>query len=362
MRRARTSQLIKHIATLTALLLSLQVAAADISIERVPDSGLQPHLLAGGDGATHLVYFVLTDQESRRGELRYRQRAGDTWSEPLVVVPSLSLFDPIARPGVAIDEFNNLHVTYFAPRIPTHRYLRFNLETQARSQAIDLASTFNQGLEAAAAVAVNGRQVSVAWHAGDMAREEDRRVYITRSEDLGETFGEEIAMTDATLGACGCCGLATSYSADGTFNLAFRSAIGGTGRHMQLQRNGSANSVDDWQVATCPVSTNSISDDWLAFETEGKIMLQHIPASADAVMVSEMADTRHKHPAVGVAGGTRVVAFGEADGYVAGGALYIVTIDAAGEFARLKPEGVMIPDLSAPAVSALPGGGFLVLY
>lgn len=189
-------------------------------------------------------------------------------------------------------------------------------------------------------------------------------------------------MWDPDLGACACCSLAMDYVDESELNVAYRSAIDGVGRHMQilsLQVNegepkkasyGAVSPLQEWELSACPLSTNDIAvgqadDQWLVFETAARIIQLKLDEQSTATSVADpFSETRQKNPAVAVnSKGDRLIVWAEAISHTKGGRLNMRLFKKGGtlEGARF-PEAVAIPNFSFPAAAELPNGDFLVLY
>lgn len=373
---------------LTLLLASLSLSAQPgIQVQRVPDEGIHPRLLQDAEGGLHLLYFRkrFANPRARDGDLFYRQfdAASGTWGNPVKVSSeSFNYADPIYRAGFALDGEGRVHVVWFHTRPGAYFYSRSNPERTAFEPQRSLVTDNLTGVDAGADIAANGNLVAVVWAAGELSREQERTVYLRLSLDHGVSFSDEIMIGDRSLGACACCGLAVEYGADDQLYVAYRSAVNGIGRHMQLLTldaltSEPANSSYDllhelrqWELSACPVTSNDITrdeqgQDWLVYENQSRVALMNISAAGVPFLVQEPAEpTRQKHPAVAFDNeGNRLVVWAEGISFTRGGILHGALFDSEGRLLqRLPDETLSIPDYSSAAVAALPGGGFLVLY
>ena len=347
-----------------------------VTLGRVPDGGIQPQLITDGEGVVHLLYYRVGSSDSKRGHLYYRQYKAEAeqWLEPVrVSTTAYRHAGAIGRASMALDDRGNLHVSWFGLSPALYLYSRSDprkreFESERALLKVDLTE-----VEAAAALAVDGDRITLSWHAGALATEANRSVYSMTSMDAGKTFSDAIQIGNAALGACACCGLDADYNADGELLVAYRSAVNGEGRHMQVlnEGDGATRLIQSWNLNSCPVSTNYLSRDtkernWLAFETEGSIY-QVLLAEQDVIPTKVRAaagKTRQKHPAMAFNNsGQHVVVWGEAFGYVSGGELKLQLFSSAREpIASIETQGHTIPDHSFAAVTALGDGSFMVLY
>ena len=189
-------------------------------------------------------------------------------------------------------------------------------------------------------------------------------------------------VSDPELGACACCSLASEYMSDSELIIAYRSALNGIGRHMQLltlnlvdnevsgAAYGPVDELQQWELSACPLSTNDIAidanlDRWLIFETASRIVQKNLNSERPPSLVGEpFSQTRQKNPAVAFNNhGQRLIVWGEAISHSRGGRLNMRLFE--GETAENNvdfTEEITIPNFSFPAAASLPNGDFLVLY
>jgi len=361
---------------------------ADVLIQATPDNGVQPRLTVDADGGVHLLYFKkrLNTPAAREGNLYYRQYDGEAGRFGLPVKVSSSAFAmqtfSIARASMAITDDGRIHVMWYYPRSAEFIYSRSNPERTAFEQQRSIVENYREGIDAGGDVAAMGEQVALVWGAGDLAAEDERTMFARFSHDAGASFGEELMISNPDLGACACCSMAADYLDESNLLVAYRSAIDGIGRHMQLltvsgtdnelsgASYGAMNELQQWELSACPLSTNDIvraGDDqrWLVFETESKIVQMDLRNQEDIAPLAEpFTQTRQKNPAIAIdAEGSRLVAWGEAISHARGGRLNIRVVDKNGEdTGYVLGEEFQITDYSFPAAAVLPDGNFLVLY
>jgi hypothetical protein len=350
------------------------LADSIVEVGRVPDQGIQPRLINGSNGEVHLVYFKKSTgpEKSRQGSLYYRQwnTAESQWrSRVKVSSGDYSHLGPVSKASVAMDEEGRIHVVWFLPSSGAYRYARSNTERTHFEAERNPVTAHNEGLEAEASIVVRGENVTISWHAGDLSQEYKRAVYTLASTDRGKTFGKIERASDPGLGACACCSLATAFDDHGQLQIAYRSAIRDEGRHMQILTVGSSGrdnklrTVGEWNIKSCPVSTNVLMGDWLAFETQGRIQMVNVAEIEDAAPVRE-SETRQKHPAIAINhDGDRLLVWGEAAGYFEGGSLQMQMFNSQGEPIQTEDHSFLnIPKFSIAATVARTDGSFLVLY
>ena len=364
-----------------------------VSISRVPDDGILPTLLTDNQGGLHLIYYkTLTDDDDfAEGDIYYRyyNHENQQWSDAIQVsTKPFRQLGPLAKPAFAVDESGRVHVTWLQPDSYTFMYTRSNPQRNSFEQERSVVKISVENVEASASVSAHGDSVTLTWHAGDLMREEERAVYALTSTDNGDSFKAEVQLSDASLGACACCGLTSGYNIKGDLLVAYRSAINRSGRHMQLLTAGnwSGNTeppidinthlVREWFLEACPVSTNYIADNygqgrdggqsWLVFESKGEIYQFNLVIDNIEPTLVRITDTktRQKHPAIAInKSGDRLIVWGEAFGFSKGGSLKVQLFNTSNKpISSIDTGGINIPDHSVAAVAAMNDGSFLVMY
>jgi len=271
---------------------------------------------------------------------------------------------------------------WYMPRESQFNYTRSNPERTRFEPLRAMVSQYAEGIDAGGEVAARGTEVAIIWGAGDLSREYERTMFARFSHDYGTSFGEEIMISNPDLGACACCSMAANYMNGQDILVAYRSAIDGVGRHMQLltvngvdgeitgTSYGAMHELQQWELSACPLSTNDIGTDedmkkWLVFETKSRIMQLNLSVAGDPAPVGEpFSETRQKNPAIAFnQHNNRLIVWGEAISHTRGGRLNLKIFDAQGnDTAYELGEEITIDDYSFPAAAGLPNGDFLVLY
>jgi hypothetical protein len=391
MHRSRTpaNPVTAFLAALLVIVSQLCVAAAmpEVRIEATPDDGVQPRLVTDTSGNVHLLYFKkrLRAPAAREGNLYYRQYLPEQgqFSQPIKV--SSQAFNiqsySIARAAMAIDGEGRAHVMWYLPRSEKYFYARSNAERTAFEEQRSMVTDYILGHDAGGDIAAFGNQVAIVWGAGDLSREAERTMFARFSHDGGATFGRETMISNPDFGACGCCSLAADYLSEQELLVAYRSAIDGVGRHMQLltvegvdnaptgSRYADMQALREWEASFCPLSTNDIAANlpdrkWLVFETQSRIVQMSLPDGDPQAVREPFSETRQKNPAVASnAEGQRLIAWGEAISHTRGGRLNMQLFDEAGVMAGFDfNEDIAIGEFSFPAVAAIGPNSFLVLY
>ncbi|MDT8427450.1 MAG: hypothetical protein RQ757_01645 [Pseudomonadales bacterium] len=359
----------------------------------VPDNGIQPRLVQAANGDIHLLYFRkrMADRRNREGDLYYRQfnYQDGSWGLPVRVSSgSYAHLDAIGRAAMAIDGSGRLHVVWYQDRPqPAYFYTRSDTQRTRFEPARSMVTENLLGVDAGADITASKEQVVISWAAGDLMHEDQRAVFMRRSDDGGASFAVEQRISDPALGACACCSLAVDYRQEHELLLGYRSAIANSGRHMQIAMldMSATDPVPDyrplhplqrWELSACPVTTNDLLSSadygtWMVYEMQNKVLVHHLPVQTNAQMLppapfqaaEPLSQTRQKHPAISLdASGQMLVAWGEGIGYTRGGALNLAVFNAQGKRLDVPVPELVLPDFSFPAVASLPDNQFLLLY
>ena len=260
-------------------------------------------------------------------------------------------------------------------------YARSNLERTAFETQRSMVSIYQEGIDAGGDVAALDSRVALFWGAGKLTEEHRRTLFVRLSDDYGETFGEEVMVSDPDLGACACCSLAADYTDSSDLTVGYRSAIDGVGRHMQVltlenpdggitsASYGQTSDLQQWEASFCPLSTNDIGRQedqrWLVFETYNRIMLMELTSHSEASAAgAPYSTTRQKNPALAInQAGEKLVVWGEAISHSRGGRLNLSLFNKDGSNKNYSlAEDIQIQDYSFPAAASLPNNDFLILH
>lgn len=368
-----------------------ELSVADVLLMPTPDEGVQPRLVQDSDGGIHLLYFKkrINRPAAREGNLFYRQYDAASQRFGLPVKVSSQAFNmqtfSIARAAMAVGGDGRIHVMWYLPRESAFLYSRSNEARSSFSEQQSMALENVEGIDAGGDIAAYGDSVAIVWGAGDLTREDERSMYARFSLDAGASFGPEVMLANPDLGACACCSVALEYDSESLLYLAYRSAIEGVGRHMQVLAIENVESVDAgssvvdylplqdlqrWEASFCPLSTNdfdltAVEEQILVFETESRIVKLDLQEPSSIALVGEpFSETRQKNPAVSVnSRGELLVVWGEAISHSRGGRLNLRVFDSEGSPTGFTlPEEVQIGKYSFPAAASTVDGDFLVLY
>jgi hypothetical protein len=366
-------------------------ASERVTMVATPHGGIQPQAVVDGQGRLHLLYFK---GDPAGGDLFHvrRDAADGHFSEPVRVnsQPGSAIAIGTIRGGqLALGKGGRVHVAWngsgkATPRAPgggsPMLYTRSNAEGTAFEPQRNLMRNTSV-LDGGGTVAADSTgDVYVAWHAleaGGQPGEDNRRVWVARSTDEGETFAREASAFAEPTGACGCCGMRAFADHNGSVYLLYRSATRKINRDMRLLCSKDKGEgfrealVDRWQIRDCPMSSESFAEGpdvvVAAWETNGQVYFTRINPTtleASSPQAAPGEGRGRKHPAVALnARGEMILVWTEGTGWQKGGALAWQVYDKSG-----KPSGEKgrldrgIPVWSLPAVVAGPDGSFQVIH
>jgi hypothetical protein len=367
-----------------------QNASIRVKLLRVPNGGLQPQTVMDGHGALHLIYFT---GEPGGGEIYYLRRdAGKTdFTAPIRInsEPNTAVATGTIRGAhIAIGKNGRVHVSWNGPHKPGGPttlaapmfYARMN-DARTAFEPQRNVMQFSGGLDGGGSIAADkAGNVYVVWHGrGDKEGEENRRVWIAKSEDEGKTFSREIAAWNEPTGACGCCGMRAFVDVQGRVHLLYRAARENVNRDMYLLTSNdrgksfSGMLLDKWNLNICPMSSAALANgpdggDGLlaAWETQGQVFFASIDLNkrAQVAPISPSGITgKQKHPVIATNGsGEALFVWTEGTGWKKGGSLAWQKYDTGGKPTSEKGEAPGIPVWSFAAVVAEKDGNFTIFY
>lgn len=359
-------------------------AVPTVELKRVPDNGIQPQVAVSSDGTIHLVYFK---GDALGGNLFYtRSSDGQRFSKPIRVnsVEGTAIATGNIRGArIATGRHGAVYITWNGSSIATRAnggrtpmlYSRLNnAHTSFEPERNLIQSAY--GIDGGGGIAADrdGR-VFVFWHAPGPGSEGEqaRRVWMTRSEDDGQTFhAERIAWNEST-GACGCCSLNAVADQAGRLYVLFRSAHEMVHRDMYLLKSDdhgntfTGSSISPWTVGYCVMSTEAFatgSDSVLAaWETEKRVHFGHIAKDGTKISDSQVpTGNNQKYPSLVEKRGFALVSWTEGMGWKRGGSLHWLLLDSFGKQIGEAGAADGVPTWSLVASYARSDGTFVLLY
>jgi len=367
-------------------LLTVVVGASEkVSLQRVPDGGLQPQVVADGKGAVHLLYYK---GEAAAGDIYYAKSSDDgkTFGTAIQVnsdAKSAMAIGNIRGAHLALGKAGRIHVAWMGSASAPQKgpkdaaamlYTRMNdAGTAFEPQRNVIQQVY--GLDGGGTVAADAQgNVFVLWHGGDPRKEIDRRVLVAKSSDEGKTFLKEVSPFAQNTGACGCCGMAATVDSKGNVYVLYRSASGGT-RDMYLivSRDKGATfqggKVSEWRVATCPMSTANFYDSGTSmlatWENDRQVYYCRIDAAnpqPGKPVVSPGEGGNRKFPVAAENKGETLLVWTEGMAWQQGGNVAWQVFDKDGKPTMDRGTQRGVPVWSLVAVWPRADGGFTILY
>ena len=274
--------------SLFCVLLFCQLSTgADVQVIPLPEGALVPDVVVGPDRAVNMVYGL--------GDKAWFVRSiddGRTFSEPVAVnaTGKVQLTMGERGPKLALGGDGVVHVIWadrWAPGVKVQvRYARSTDGGKVFSEPRQLSA--KPGMDGVT-VAANGKgDVIGFWHIFDPPQEQVKDghwIYLARSDNNGETFGEPERLRLANMKdlACSMCMMRARFGSDGKVHLAFRTALDNIRDMYVLSGEPRANSFtaarvnqDNWHLETCPMcgpelTVDSAGDAFCAYMAENKV-------------------------------------------------------------------------------------------
>src|SRR4051812_30210838 len=348
-----------------------------VALVRVPQGGIQPEAAVDSHGTLHLLYFA---GEPRGGNLFYVRSIdyGRAFSTPVRVnsQDGSAIATGTIRGGqLAVGRHGRVHVVWNGSDRAMPRGLVNPASGKAEAPFLysrsDVSGTLfepqrdltkrSYAIDGGGSIAADqDGHVYAAWHAmpvGGARGEDQRRVWIARSDTDGATFGDEQPAWSEPTGACGCCGLQVFASRSSALYLLYRSATALTHRDIYLLestdqgRSFRGSKVQPWEIGACPMTSMSIaslgSDVFGAWETAGQVYFGHVDPDAARIATPVAAPgdrgTR-KHPRLAVnARGEMLFVWTEGTAWSRGGSLAWQVFDRDGTPTAVKGSSPGIP-------------------
>ena len=352
---------------------------AQVLVESLPESGIQPQTAVTSDGLVHLVYLK---GDPKACDIRYmtRRATGGDWSAPLTVnsTPHSAIASGTIRgaqiaPGkagsVQVIWNGNSVATADGPAQSPLLYARLIPGAKAFTAHQNLLGE-TTSLDGGASIAANEKgRIAVVWHAAPPGRrdEGERLVWVRYSDDDGAAFSAPAPLNAAQPGVCACCSLRAGMAADGTLSVLYRAATTPTDRGMRLITDHAGKStsqkLDDWRTAVCPMSSASMMPSgttlWGAWENDGQIITGLLEPGA---VSRKIGPQNAKHPILAQnAQGRTLIASIIGSGWAKAGTLHWDIMDEQGKV-TVSGDGGKLPVWSYATSYARPDGVFVILF
>ena len=193
------------------------------------------------------------------------------------------------------------------------------------------------------------------------------------SKDEGKTFAAERRISDEQAGACACCSLTAAFDANGDLYAFYRGAGKKIKRGMILAKSKDlgvsfvSSTVDKWNLNSCPVSTNAMTQDpkgkvWMTWVNRNKIYFSRTDKLTLSYQVPA-SGIRQGSPSIAVnRKGEILVAWTEGP-MMAAGRLRWQLYDAQCRPAKaMPPLQIKVNRSSAPVALTTSHGNFVVFY
>jgi hypothetical protein len=359
---------------------------ADVVLLRTPNRGIQPQALVDANGNVHLLYFVGTPAN---GNLMYvRRDAGKKdFATPIKVnsQDGSAIATGTIRGGhLALGKNGRVHVAWNGsmkaePKNPIAgvpmMYARLAEDGKGFEPQRNLM-TQSAVLDGGGSLAADAKgNVFVAWHAlgKELVKgENNRKVWVTVSNDDGKTFAAERPAWSENTGACGCCGMRGFTDLKGTSYFLYRAASEKINRGMYVLTTADqgklfvGQQLDNWKIETCPMSSEAFAEGprgvVAAWDNDGQIFVAPVRNPKLAMQAPGEGGNR-KHPSLAFnQNGEMLLAWTEGTGWMRGGALVWQMFDKAGKATESGRRDGAIPVWGMPAVIADPAGRFIILH
>jgi hypothetical protein len=366
--------------------LSGTVSTPRVELRRVPEGGIQPQIAVDQNGNVHLVYFK---GDPSAGDLFYmKSRDGITFSDRIQVnsVPGSAIaVGNIRGPRIAVGPRGHVYIAWNGSAkmgnpvqgLSPMLYTRLNDAGTAFEPERNLIHTA-RGIDGGGGIAADQQgRVYVFWHAPIPGKqgEEFRRVWMTRSDDHGQTFEPEKIVWEQPTGACGCCSLNSYADGNGRIYVLFRSAQEMVHRDIYLiestnhGRTFQGSDISKWNVGSCVMSAEAFasgkSGTFAAWETEKRVHFGVIEGSAGQIsdFVASCKGVNEKFPALAVnPNGLLLVSWTEGMGWKRGGSVHWRAFDRSGQPIGTEGSADGVPVWSSIASYPERDGHFVVLY
>lgn len=363
----------------------LRASLPNVELRRVPEGGIQPQVAVAEDGSVHALYFK---GDPQGGDLFYIHSAdGTAFSAPFRVntIPGSAIaIGNIRGAHIAVGRNKAVYVAWNGSPRAAHAngervpmlFTRLNQSQTAFEPERNLiASAY--GLDGGGGVAADrSGRVFVFWHAPAPASkgEQNRRIWMARSQDDGKTFEHERMAWNEATGACGCCSLNAAADQSGRVFVLFRSADAMVHRDMYLLKSDNhagtftGAKISPWTVGYCVMSSEAFAATpkgiLMAWETEKKVHFGLATSGSTKVTDNPASSgTAQKYPTLAFnKQGLDLVAWTEGMAWKHGGSLHWQLFDGSAKGVGAQGAVNGVPAWSLVAAYARRDGSFVIFY
>ena len=279
--------------TLLALFSVVSASAAErVSLIPTPGNGQVPDAEVDRDGAIHMAYVSRNDAWYVKSS-----DEGKTFSAPIRINSEPGTVHPpnmYRGPDIAIGKNGRVHVIWYISayqrKLPKDQWgVFYSYLDPGQSQFAPGRNLNHKPSDNYSLAADDKGNVAVVWMAG--------KIYVTSSQDNGETFKE--ALLAPTADPCECCASRALFSANSVLSIAYREKANNM-RDMYVLRKEIADptftrqkiSSIPWQINGCPMTgtflASARSGQVMAWETKGQISYARLDSTDSLASAKEI--------------------------------------------------------------------------
>jgi len=355
-----------------AAMISAMAWSAEVTLQRVPEGGLQPQVLVGDDGVVHLIYIK---GDGKKGDVMYASSKDGVSFSPAKRVNTqagaATIIGNIRGAQIALGKQGRVHVAWNGTDGMYYTHATNGGAFDPERNVSQFAKEMDGGGSVAADVDGN---VYVVWHAGGGEKgEAKRRVWLARSTDDGKSFSKEAPVWNQPTGVCGCCNLKAFVDSKGIIHILYRAATEMVQRDVYLIQSRdkgqtfSGGKISDWKLPACPMSTMFIAETptgvWGTWESRSQVFFSPLgPKAMDATPATGIGTGRKYSVLAANKQGDTLLAWTEGMGWEKGGAVAWQVFDKSGKPTKGSGRKDGVPTWSLIAAYVKGDGSFVILY
>ena len=281
------------ILTLCILLGTARAPAAErVQVVSVPGNGQVPDAEIDRKGTIHVAYVSKDDAWYVRST-----DTGKTFSAPVRINSEPGTVHPpnmYRGPDIAMGKKGRIHVIWYISayqrKLPNDQWgVLYSYLDSGKSEFAPARNLNHKPSDNYSLAADDKGNVAVVWMAG--------KVYVTSSQDNGETFNDKLLVPIAD--PCECCASRALFSGNSTLSVAYREKANNM-RDMYLLRKEIDQqtftrqkiSTIPWEVTGCPMTGTFLSSartgQVMAWETKGQISFARLNSSDSFASAKEI--------------------------------------------------------------------------